>query len=193
MQEEADLGLWQLLTDHSWDQQKMVVVDPDHIAPLPVLNNLIGKGLVDVDIVFPRVVLVRFALGVVGDLVVEHRPEDLLAEVRVVAVKVLIGAKDTQHVVFGGKPVLDVLKLLCALKGISRHAQCADPSVVLQLAVSGGSLRSVSQTAVSLIGVGNSPVGVLKNSVLTLAAFEGARLCYTCTAHRLCLEGKTLR
>ncbi|GKT63004.1 LOW QUALITY PROTEIN: hypothetical protein ColTof3_10343 [Colletotrichum tofieldiae] len=172
VQEEANLGVGQLLADHAGDEQQVVVVHPDDVAAFPVLDNLVGEGLVDVDVVLPRVVLEGLALGVVGDLVVEDGPQDLLAKVGVVAVKVLVGGEDGEHVMLGGEPVLDVLLLLRALEGVGGHAEGADPGVLSKLAVASGGLGGVAQAAVALVGVHDAPVGVGKDTVVAVASDE---------------------
>ena len=53
MQEEPNLGFGNLLPNHSRDQEEVVIVDPDRVSFFPVLNNLVGKRLVDVYVVLP--------------------------------------------------------------------------------------------------------------------------------------------
>lgn len=172
MEEKSNLGIGNLLPDHSRDQEKVVVVNPDCVAFLPVLNNFVGERLVDLDVVLPRVILVRLALGIVGNLVVEDRPQNLLAEVGVMAVEILVRAENAQHVVLGGELVFDVLKLLSAHEGVDGHAQCSHPGVVSKLAISGSCHGGVTQATVTLIGTNDLPIGVRETTIVALAPHE---------------------
>jgi hypothetical protein len=53
MKKETNLGIWQLLADHGRDEEKVVVMNPDNISTLVILDNGVCKGLVDIDIVDP--------------------------------------------------------------------------------------------------------------------------------------------
>lgn len=143
MKEESNLGIRKLLANHAGNQQQMVVVDPDDITTLPILDNLVCKCLVDVNVKLPRVIFVCLALGIVGYLVMKDWPQDLLAKVAIMAVKVLVGAEDGQHVVLGSERVFNVLFLLGAIESISRHTQRANPHAVAELSISGSCIDGV--------------------------------------------------
>ena len=78
----------------------MIIMDPNDVPSLPILGDTFSKGFVDFVIVDPRVIFVSFALGIVGDLIVENGPKDGLAVVAVVSVKVAVRDIDGQRVVF---------------------------------------------------------------------------------------------
>jgi hypothetical protein len=129
-------------------------------------------------------VLVGLALGIIGNLVMEDRPQDLLAEVRIVAVKILVGAEDSEHIMLRCQTILDILELLSALKGIRGHPESADPHVIPELALTRGSFGSVAKAAVALIGMNNRPVGVGKDAVVARTP-SGPRLRQALAGHLL--------
>lgn len=53
MKEKSNFGIGQLLPNHRWNEKQMVVMDPDYVSSLPIFDNLVCKGLVDGDIVYP--------------------------------------------------------------------------------------------------------------------------------------------
>lgn len=75
-------------------------MNPDHIPTFPVLENSVCKGLIDVDIVDPGVIFICLALRIIRNLVVEHGPEDGLAVMRIMSVKVAIRHKDSHRILF---------------------------------------------------------------------------------------------
>ena len=182
MKEETDLGLWNLLANHSRNKKQMVIVNPDNITSLPVLDNLVGKGLVHVDVVLPRVILVCLALGVVGDLVMEDGPEDVLAEVGVVSVEILVRAENCQHVVLSSQNILNILLLRGTLKSISRHAKSTNPCNLINLAITSSGVSSIAKTTVTLISIHNHPTSRSKDSVMAVASDKRSRLQNTLTS-----------
>lgn len=130
-------------------------------------------------------ILVCLALGVVGNLVMKHWPQNLFTEVRVVSIKVLVGGADTEHVVLRGELVLNILELLSALESIRGHTKGADPSAVSNLSLSGSRLGSISKAAIALVSVNDLPVGMCKNPLVALASIECARLCDAGPTHLL--------
>ena len=183
MEEKPNLGLGNLLPNHSRDQEQVVIVDPDCVTLLPVLNNFVRERLVDVDIVLPGMILVRLALGIVRNLVVEDGPQDLLAEVGIVTVEIFVGTEDTQHVMLRSEFVIDVLELLRAHEGVGWHSQGADPGVVSKLTITSSCLGGIAQATITLIGTNDLPVGMGKDTVMTLAAYEALWLRDALAAH----------
>jgi hypothetical protein len=57
----------------------MVIIYPDCIASLVLTYNCFCEGSVDCDIVIPTVILPHFVFGIIGNLVVECRPDNLFA------------------------------------------------------------------------------------------------------------------
>lgn len=96
-------------------------MDPHNIATLVVLGNAIGKGLIDLDIVLPGVILVRFALGAVGNLVVKDGPEHALAIMGIVSVKIFVVNKDGKRLVVFLQSLGDA-GFAVFIERISRHA-----------------------------------------------------------------------
>lgn len=136
--EEADLSIRELLADHSWNKKQVIVMDPDHVATLVRLDDLVGKGLVQVLVVDPRVILVRLALRVVGNLVVENWPENGLAVVGVVTIKVTVLDPDRKCIVLRLEPVLNLF-LLALIQCISWETDSANPEdVVDSFGIDGG-------------------------------------------------------
>jgi hypothetical protein len=86
----------------------MIVVDPNNVAPFPILDNLVRKRLVDflrsISKNDPR----KPCFWIVGDLVVENWPQDGLAIVRVVAIEVAIIHKDRQAFELVCKLIVDI-------------------------------------------------------------------------------------
>lgn len=154
----------------------MVVMNPDDISSLPVLDNLVCKGLVDLDIILPRMILIGFTFGIVRDLIMENRPEDLLAEMTVVAVKVLVGAEDSQHIMLGRQSVLNILSLLGTLEGIGWHSQGAYPHILVEVIITGGGLSGVAKASIALVRIYNTPMRRGKDLVVAFAADERSGL-----------------
>ena len=74
-------------------------MDPDDIPTFPILDNLVRKCLIDFDVIDPRMVLVCLTLWIIWDLVVEYRPKNLLAVMRISPIEVAILAKNRQRVI----------------------------------------------------------------------------------------------
>lgn len=181
VKEEANLGIWQLLANHLGHEEQMVIVNPDDIAALVIAHNLVGKGLVDLDIVDPGVVLVRLALGIVGNLVVEDGPENLFAKVTVVTIEITVLADDGETVKLRRQTVLNVLQTLRVLEGVGWHAQRADPDLVRHVAAAYRGLDRIANAAIALLGQFDRPVGVSKDAIRAGAAMMKLRLANTRT------------
>ena len=161
-------------------------MNPDNISTLPILNDLIREGLVHLDIIDPGVILICLALRVVRNLIVEYGPEDLLAIMRVVPIKIAILSEDCQGIVFGCQSILNVLLLLRILESIGRHPQCPHPDLVVQLLIPDGSQHSISKSAIALISRDNCPVSMSKHPVMGITSAK-LGLTNTCPAKRCCL------
>ena len=79
----------------------MIIVYPDDIATLVTLDNLIGECLVEILVVFPGMIFVCLALGMVGHLVMKDGPKDGFAVVDVVSIEIAVANVDGQGFVFG--------------------------------------------------------------------------------------------
>jgi len=117
---------------------------PDDISTLPILDNLVGKILIHFDIVNPGVILICFALWVIRNLVMEDWPKDLFAVMRVMSIKIAILAKDSQGIVLGSQPVLDILLLLRIFENVRGHAQCPNPDFFVEIPAANCGLNSIS-------------------------------------------------
>lgn len=62
VEEEADAGIRQTLAKHCGNQHEVVVVDPDGVAWLVALKDLVCKDAVDLQVLWPGVVLVCLSL-----------------------------------------------------------------------------------------------------------------------------------
>jgi hypothetical protein len=186
MKEESNLGIWELLPHHGRNQEEMIVMNPDDISTLPVLDNLVRKSLVDFHVVDPRVIFVGLALGIIRNLIMKNGPKNLLAVMSVVSIEICIFAKHRQTIVFGCQPVLDILLLLCILESVRRHAQCPHPDFIIQLIVSDRRLNCVAKSPVALVCRDNGPVSMSKNTIMAVTSpREG--LTNTCSAKSSCL------
>jgi hypothetical protein len=87
----------------------MIVMNPDDIATFVTFDNLVRESLVEMFIIYPRMVFISLAFGVIRNLVVENWPENGLAIVNVVAVQVAIADIDSQCVVFGFQLLMDLV------------------------------------------------------------------------------------
>lgn len=80
MKEEADLdvllGVADLLAEHLGKQHQVVIVDPDHISVLDILDNLLCEQAVDLAVSSPGGLVEGDLTGVV----VEEGPEDRVCE-----------------------------------------------------------------------------------------------------------------
>lgn len=73
----------------------MVVVYPDDVAFLVVLDYGVGETLVDGDVLFVRCGFVEeFRFGGVGDCVVETWPEDLVTKFVITILELAVGNPD---------------------------------------------------------------------------------------------------
>ena len=100
----------------------------------------------------------------------------------IITVKALIGAEDSQHIIFGSKRTLNIVLLLCSLDRISRHAQGAHPHIViLPIAITHCSVYSAAQATISLVCIGHLPVGRCENAAVTSTLDEGLRLDHALT------------
>ena len=84
----------------------MVILNPNCVPSLPVFRNSLRKRLVDLDVVYPGVFLISLALGVIRNLIVKNRPENRLAEMRIMAVKIGIADENRQRTIL-------LLQFLC--------------------------------------------------------------------------------
>lgn len=162
-------------------------MNPDHISTFPVLDNLVRESLIDLDIIDPRVILVRLALRVIGNLVMEDRPQNLLAIVGVVSIKIAILAEDRQRIILGSQSILNILFLLCIFESVRRHAQCSDPGLIMKLSGSNSCIDSISKTTISLIGRYNCPICMCEDSVMAVASSSQLRLPNASSTKRCCL------
>ncbi|CRK33032.1 hypothetical protein BN1708_005977 [Verticillium longisporum] len=100
VQEEANLdillGVSHLLTQHLGQQHEVIVVDPDQIAVLDVLDDRLGEEAVDLLVRSPGA-LVK---GNLAGVVVEEGPEDRVGEAVVVAVGEVVVDEDGVGAVF---------------------------------------------------------------------------------------------
>lgn len=100
MKEEADTCVGKPFAKHGGQKKQVIIVNPDGVTMLVIPNNALGKSFVDLDIVTPGMILVGLALWVVRNLIMEDWPENCLAVVRVVAVKVVVVDIDCDGVIF---------------------------------------------------------------------------------------------
>jgi hypothetical protein len=144
----------------------VIIIDPDGVTTLVILGDAVGKRLVDFDVVLPRVVFIRFALGTVGNLVVEDGPKHGLAVVGIMTVEILVINKH-------GKCFIVVLQFLrnagldMFFERVSRHAQSSYPQLVLEGALVGSRFDSIDQAPVPEVCLNDGPVSLGEFTVAT--------------------------
>ena len=75
-------------SDHLGDEEKMVIIYPDSIASFVLTDDDIGERPVDCNIMLPAVLFPNFELGIIGNLVMERRPDNLLTIAIVMTFKI---------------------------------------------------------------------------------------------------------
>lgn len=148
MKEEADLCVWDLFADHARHKQKVVVMHPDGVATLICGDDSVGEGLVDVDVVIPRMISISLALWMIRNLIVEDRPENGFAEVRVVTIQVLVFHEHCRRVVVIVERILNIF-LDRVRDAVSGKTNGADPGEV-KLSRGARLTSGISETAVPL-------------------------------------------
>ena len=86
----------------------MVIVDPDCISSFVLTYNRFCKGSVDSNIVVPTSLLPVFELWIIGNLVMECRPDDLLAVSIIVSFEIDVGYEHGNRSLLGIEIVGDV-------------------------------------------------------------------------------------
>ena len=112
VQEQSDHGMRNELSDHLRDEEKMVIIDPYCVTALVLAHDGFGKGFVDSDIVLPTILLPNLGLWVIGDLVMERRPNDLLAIPIVMTIVLGVRNKDWNRLFVNIEIIRDI-RLLC--------------------------------------------------------------------------------
>ena len=149
MKEKANLSVRQLLTNHLRHKTKVVIVHPDDVATLVVLDNCVSERLVYLDVKHPRVIEESFTLGVVGNNIVEDRPKNGLAKVCIVAIEILVAGKDSQSVMFLFQLVVN-LHLLVLVDAVGREADQTNREHVFQAILVHSRTNSIGQATISL-------------------------------------------
>jgi len=72
----------------------MVIIYPDSITSFVLTDDDVRKGLIDSDIMFPTFFLENCIFRIIGDLVMECRPKDLLAIPIIMTFEIGIGDED---------------------------------------------------------------------------------------------------
>lgn len=110
----------------------MVVVYPDDVAFLVVLQYGVGEALVDGDVLFVRGGFVEeFGFGGVGDCVVETWPEDLVTKFVITILELAVGNPDWQARSLGPHPLVNILPQTLT-EPIRSGTQCPNPHLLAQ-------------------------------------------------------------
>jgi hypothetical protein len=80
--------------DHFGHEEEMIVIDPYCIAALVLTYDDFSKGPVDSNIVLPTIRFPNLGLWIIRDLVMECRPNDLLAISIVMTLEIGVGNED---------------------------------------------------------------------------------------------------
>lgn len=108
MEEQSNNGMRNHLSNHLWDKEKVVIIYPHSIPSLILTDNHVGKSLIDRDVMFPPFLLPDCILWVVGYLVVEGWPKDLLAIAIIMAFKIGVRNEDRNRSFLGSEKLLDI-------------------------------------------------------------------------------------
>ena len=134
MKEKADAGFWELPADQFRHKQQVIVVNPNCVAILVAFKDPFRKCFIDLDVVLPRMILERLALGMVGHLIVEDWPENGMAVVGIVTIEVTVLRPHWQCIVLVVQLVIDLTSAILSHL-ISREADCADPGNMLEIPI----------------------------------------------------------
>jgi hypothetical protein len=134
MEKQSNDSIRNHFPNHFRDKKQMVIIHPYRIASLILGDNDVGECLIDGHVFVPTVFLPDRVFRLVGNLIMERRPKNLLAIMVVMAFNICISAKHRYRPFMKREmrldlSPLDIAQCLCRLESARVHQVTTIPSV----------------------------------------------------------------
>jgi hypothetical protein len=94
VKEESNHGMRNHISDHLWNEEEMIIVYPDCITSFILSDDDFCECTIDFDVMLPTFLLPDFKLGIIRNLIMKCRPNDLFAISFVMSFQLGIGDED---------------------------------------------------------------------------------------------------